>query len=118
MIAPIVRPRRNVAVVRSSSPPLMPCAPTGRGSPRPTTIADPDPGHDRRREQVEVADHQDVEAEAVGERVAGPRAEDRGEHDDGRRPPAVPRMSTYSEAWKMPTRMARMSAGLRLTRRI
>ena len=44
--------------------------------------ADPDPGHDRRREQVEVADHQDVEPEPVGERIAGPRAEDRGDHDD------------------------------------
>src|SRR6185369_1456935 len=29
----------------------------------------------------------------------------------GSRPPALPRIRTYSDAWKMPTRTAKMSAG-------
>ena len=54
---------------------------------------DPEACPDERGEDAEVPEAEQVDAEAGTERIARPGTEDRGEEDDGRRPPAVPRTS-------------------------
>ena len=73
--------------------------------------ADADPGHDRRRDQAEVADGEQVDADAPADGGAGPRPEGRGQDVSGRRPPASPRTSTYSPVCTSPTSSARGRAG-------
>ncbi len=115
-IAPSVRPRRNDEVVRSSSGPLMCDARTGRGSPPPTRSRSrsrprprPPAGGSRRSVRRSQPSRSASASPAHAPRIDATMM-------SGSRPPALPRMSTYSDAWKMPTRTAKMSAGSRLTR--
>ena len=115
-IAPSVRPRRNEEVARSSPGSLTCGAPTGRGWPLPTRSRSR--SRPRSRRQAGGSRRSSGDRQPSRSARASPAQAPRIDATMmiGSRPPALPRIRTYSDAWKMPTRTAKMSAGSRLTR--